>query len=156
MKIRSILLCAGFLGGTYNTTHSMTSVLALAGDASVAASIISIAWGKTKLEDKLQLVAKGQLLEFLKPSQLLQIHNDINAIHPYVYLLLPLGTLGSATARFSMIMQSPIGGFFRATTSLPLNLVLIAGAYALRIYLAPDNASIIAKAADWVQKKTKN
>jgi hypothetical protein len=140
MNIKSILLTAILLTGTYNTTHSMASLLALVGDAGVTASIISIAWGKTKLKSNIES------LEVFKKSQILQMDNDFGTIRSHIMLLLPLAALATATARFTM--QASIG-------SLPLNLGLMAGAYALRIYLAPANTGLHGKTLDLIDKTKK-
>ena len=146
-----MVLFISLLSGMHTTTHTMAPWLfTLAGDASIAASISSLAFTKAGNRDKLQVP------NFLKPTQLAQIFYDAQAIHPYAPLLLLLGIVTSAGTRVGMIAQAPVGGFVTSTILFPINATLIAATYALRIYSAPENAGGLGKAADWVQKIIKS
>jgi hypothetical protein len=72
--------------------------------------------------------------------------NDFDTIRSHVTLLLPLGALAAATAR--SILRASIG-------SLPVNLALMAGAYAIRLYLTPENTSFKGKVLDFIDEAKK-
>lgn len=148
-----MLLSVGLLCGAYNTTHAMAWLGTIAGDASLVAGIASLAIGKAPAEDKLKGIVNSS--NFLSSTQIYTIFDDAGKVRPYIPLLLPIGAALSIGTRIGMFIDSPLGGIFRAGTSAPLNLALIAVVYGLRLYCAPENAGIIGEAADNLWKKTR-
>lgn len=155
LRVFSIIILSMCL--TQNVNAMTTKwLLALAGDACIAASLCSLAVKNMSIEERIRFRIQAP------PSVYSQICTDAHSISPYFSLMIPVGLILSSGSRIGMIVKGSgalgkIGGVIIAGISIPVNAALVASAYNLRLSSAMENAGVVGKAKDsawsWLKKK---